>query len=201
MAFLEWSDDYKCNIASIDDDHRMLFHIVNALHDDIANKAVHKQVASTITALIDYVELHFSREEKQLANHGYPGLEAHKRLHKALKDRVYAIKHLYDTDPSHLDIDKVLDFLKDWLVNHIVTNDFKYVPYLKGQARRGAGAAGTVSVTVPPEKIPLIHTCAEVLMEGGRVSRALEEVLVKIQENKAPEYSKATEAEFLKTAD
>ena len=198
MAFLEWSDEYKCHIASIDDDHRMLFHIVNALHDDIAGNAAHKQVASTITALIEYVELHFSREEKQLASHGYPGLEAHKKLHKALKDRVYSIKHLYDTDPGHLDVDKVLNFLKDWLISHILKNDFNYVPYLRGQAKRGAIETDTVSVAVPPAKVPLIHTCAEVLTEGGRVARALEEVLMKIQETKTPEASPDTEAEFRK---
>ncbi len=34
-AFLEWSDDYLVGIGAIDHDHKLLFVLVNRLHDEI----------------------------------------------------------------------------------------------------------------------------------------------------------------------
>lgn len=198
MAFLNWEKKYHCGIASMDDDHHMLFDIVNALHDDVKRGAAHRSVAAILVALIDYVDFHFAREERYMEMHGYPGLEGHKLQHRKLRERVYAIKRIHDTEPNRLDTSKVLNFLKNWLTSHIISTDHKYIPYLSNQNERPLEAAKTVQVRVPAHKVPLIHTCAEVLADGGPIGEALEEVLKQINQSQKVDISPETAEEFLK---
>jgi hemerythrin len=198
MAFLEWEEKYRCGIASIDDDHRMLFDIVNALHDEVERGALHRHVAATITALIDYVDMHFAREERYLEMYGYPALESHKRQHKKLRQKVYAIKQIYDIEPDRLDTDKVLNFLKSWLTSHILNTDHQYIPFLRNSKIRTLAAVQEVEVRVPASKVPLIHTCAEALVDGGRLGKALEDILRKINKAQKIDVSPETANEFRK---
>jgi hemerythrin-like metal-binding protein len=108
--------------------------MINSLH-----RAVEKNDAAgakrVLQELIEYTGYHFGTEEKFFDQHGYPETDAHKTIHKKLVDKVLAFKRKFDAGEEFLS-QELLNFLKDWLVNHIGFTDRKYAPFLQGKGVR-----------------------------------------------------------------
>lgn len=193
MAFLDWSSTYSVGVKVIDEDHKALFEIVNALHDSIKRGDTDRSVGSALEALVNYVEQHFAREERYMRECGYPELARHISAHTRLAGTVRSVQELHQSEPDQVDTEELLDFLKDWLTRHIVKVDSHYSPYLRGEKKGVAqpengqnGSAvengGMVNVQVPAEKAALLRRCATILLKGGEDGRQLERILL----SKAP---------------
>lgn len=133
MTFFPWSDEYSVHLRVIDNDHKDLVATVNALHDAIREGSAKGEIGHIIGNLAHYVEDHFKREEALMETYDYPGLAEHKRIHRHLTRMVYAIRTVFASKPMEIDPAKLLRFLRDWLVHHIVDEDRKYVPFLRGE--------------------------------------------------------------------
>lgn len=133
MSFFPWSDDYSVHFRVIDNDHKDLIEIVNVLYDAIANAEGRAQIGRTLSRLATYVDAHFAREEQLMEEYNYPGVAAHKRLHRRLARTVHAIRKVFAENPKSIDPNKLLNFLKEWLVQHILNQDTKYTPYFRGE--------------------------------------------------------------------
>jgi len=133
MTFFPWSDEYSVHLRVIDNDHKDLVSIVNALHDAIREGGAKGEIGHIIGNLAQYVDDHFTREEALMEAYDYPGLADHKRIHRHLTRMVYAIRTVFANSPKEIDPAKLLRFLRDWLVHHIIEEDKKYVPFLRGQ--------------------------------------------------------------------
>lgn len=195
MAFFPWSPDYSVGIRLIDNDHKDLVDTVNELHDAIEAREGCEAVRRALTMLANYVREHFAREEQLMADYGYPGLAAHKRLHFVLRRQVHAIRLVYADDPLKIDPDRLLAFLRDWLVNHILKSDRQYVPYMTGESAGSKAAAqapvappaeetdGPVALElqVPSDKIEVLRRCAVLLSKGGDRAQSLEEIADPLQ--------------------
>jgi hemerythrin-like metal-binding protein len=73
---------------------------------------------------------YFTTEEKYLGQVNYPDFEAHKKEHEAFVSEV--VKQLKSFEENQNDPVALVDFLKNWLLNHIAVMDKKYAPYLAG---------------------------------------------------------------------
>ena len=135
MVFLEWSDDYLVGIGAIDHDHKVLFILVNRLHAEIKGNRGEDAVGEALDGLIAYVDTHFAREEQFMDECGYPDLVQHAKKHREFASAVHSLKTLFDDDPEQLSSRQILEFLKDWLVDHILKNDMDYVPYMTGEKK------------------------------------------------------------------
>lgn len=190
MVFFPWSQDYSVGIRVIDNDHKELVDAINNLHRAIQKGVADGEVDIALTFLARYVRDHFRREETLMADCGYPDLMQHKAQHRKLARTVHAIRKVHAQHPHKIDPDKLMEFLRNWLVHHIAGADMKYIPYLLGDAKGdtfiddpGPGPGGrrqngaiAVQVKVPPDKVELIQRCAALLNEGGRTAKALEEL-------------------------
>ncbi len=127
MAFIDWTDDFQTGIQSIDDQHRVLVEIVNKF-DDNARKGKGSRIMNEILSdLIQYTSEHFSHEEGLLEEAQYNKLKQHKSQHRQLLERVEKLQ--YDFNNKGIRITKdVREFLKFWLVNHILKEDKAFVP-------------------------------------------------------------------------
>jgi hemerythrin-like metal-binding protein len=130
MPLIDWSDRYSVGHPAMDHDHRMLVRIVNRLHQARLAEEDPAVVAETISALRRYVEDHFAREERLMAEVAYPGLDEHGQAHRRIEDTVRDYEVLAAAAPDGLDTGRLLDFLKDWLLNHILKTDRAYSAYL-----------------------------------------------------------------------
>lgn len=130
MPFIEWDACYSVHHAALDHDHQRLVEIINRLYDASGTAAQPAAIGQTLTALRRYVRTHFAREERIMAEAGYPDLEAHVQGHRRIEASLADIESLYACSPEELDVERVLDFLKDWLLNHILKADAAYTPFL-----------------------------------------------------------------------
>ncbi len=133
MAFFEWDDSLSVGVPLVDADHQVLISLINQLHDTLEDPEAAATVGSVLSALEDYTGYHFTREERAMEAVDYPTLPEHHERHEKLKQQVAEIRARYARDPAAVDGQEVLDFLKDWLKNHILQEDMAYRPYMEGR--------------------------------------------------------------------
>lgn len=130
MTFIQWSKEYSVNHAIIDYDHQMLINIINQLQASIDQKATRQRVGGIIESLVKYIETHFAREEQIMRDCNFDDFEAHVAKHREIEKTVRDIQMMYMKQPQTIKIDEIMNFLRNWLTNHILRSDKQYVPFL-----------------------------------------------------------------------
>ncbi len=129
-GYVHWNDKYSVNIPSIDDDHKRLIVLINQFissthyynSKEFEQKALHE--------LVDYTKYHFDREEKLMQDNGYPDYEEHHKQHEIMIKKVNEVVAKY-TQNSETTVTETVDFLRDWLINHIQKTDQQYMSFFK----------------------------------------------------------------------
>ncbi len=117
-----WKPEYSVGNEKIDSQHRYLFELwilLDSIKDQEANRLSLQQA---LLSLFDYVEIHFGDEEQILAAH--PDIETHKAIHADFIQQSKSFMDEFQQDT--LDIHEVTDFLRHWLIEHIVETDIRY---------------------------------------------------------------------------
>lgn len=129
MVMFEWTDDYSMKIPSIDAQHRKLVAMLNELYAGMMSNASQEAAAATLQGLTDYTVTHFAYEEKLFAEHGFPETDAHVQEHKALVNAVLDFKRKFEAGEASINME-LMNFLKDWLIKHILGSDKRYSRFL-----------------------------------------------------------------------
>jgi len=130
MTAVTWTKELSVGVDAIDTDHKLILSLINQLHDAMEAGEGRTTVNSVLNALLDYTEYHFGREEALMAACEYPDLDQHRKVHKDLKSKIVHIRDTYVEDPSSIQDQEVLDFLKNWLTEHIKDRDKSYQPHM-----------------------------------------------------------------------
>jgi len=134
MSFATWNEDLATGIEAIDNDHRMLFDLIDQFHEAYMKPDNKKAMEPVFSVLMDYTNNHFRREEELLEEVGYPELEEHKEGHKDLKNEVIALHQRFLNDELQGDEKdlglELLAFLKNWLDFHIRESDMHYRDFI-----------------------------------------------------------------------
>jgi len=185
MTELLWTDDYSVGDGTIDNDHRGLFAAVNELEQAVHTNAGYDEVGRIVTYLVRYVNEHFQREERLMQGCGYPDLAEHRDRHRGFSKKVYAIEQIYRADPDSIDLGELVEFLRGWLVRHILGADRDFGPYLKNPGQgtplpenNSEEKSSEVDfvfadVEVPLGRVAAIRRCADILSAGGATADAL----------------------------
>jgi hemerythrin len=130
--FFPWDADvYSVGVAIIDEQHKNLFHLINELANAMKVGKGSSVVKKILNDLIEYTKTHFSAEEGYMEKCNYPELPGHKKIHIKLTEDVIAMqKKLLENPNINISIE-TLEFLKNWLTQHIKEVDKKYTPYMK----------------------------------------------------------------------
>ena len=110
-----WNESFDVKNAALNEQHKQLFSLIDALDQN-------RTSASHLKELLDLVVLHFKTEEDGFAAKGWEGQTAHKAIHDKFVADALAVSSVGDGE---------IQFLKNWLVNHIKGSDFQYVELLK----------------------------------------------------------------------
>jgi hemerythrin-like metal-binding protein len=124
MALLSWSSE-----------HTVLFGILNDLHEAMMKGRAQSIVGQLLHKLANYAGEHFTAEEALLQKAGYPDLAQHRILHRDLTKEVGEFVSRYERGESTLNL-KLLNFLRDWLTNHIEKVDHKYGDWINEHGKR-----------------------------------------------------------------
>ncbi len=127
-TFIEWDDKYSVGVDEYDGDHKVLIRMINDLNTALAEGRSKEAVEKTIDALIDYTAYHFKNEENNFKKFKYPEMDMHVKLHKEFVDQVLKFKDDFSSGKALVSKD-IMNFLKDWLVKHIMGVDTKYTKF------------------------------------------------------------------------
>ena len=133
MAFITWREEYSVRVPEIDTQHRRLLEIINDLHEAMRMGGKPDALKAVIDELVAYTRYHFGYEEKMLERAGYPGLEEHKRKHRAMVVQVEGFVSEITSGKASVSL-KLMDFLKAWLTHHIRETDQSYSSHVAGRA-------------------------------------------------------------------
>lgn len=129
MAFYEWNESMSIKIPSMDRQHQVLIGYINDLYDEIEKGGSLLVASGIITKLKNYTKFHFLYEEELFDQHGYEEAAEHKQAHVRFIDRLNQLKEKCKNKDSDIN-QQLMDFLKNWLNDHILREDMSYSKFL-----------------------------------------------------------------------
>jgi len=135
MSTFVWNDSYSVHVHQFDLQHQKLFEIINALADAMRVGKGEDVICEVVGQLAVYTRTHFLQEELAMRQTGYPGLAAHQQQHNKLLVDVekYKTDLLEGRKPNLV---AVLNFVREWLVQHIQKADKQYSDHLNAHGLR-----------------------------------------------------------------
>ncbi|KPV43085.1 bacteriohemerythrin [Alicyclobacillus ferrooxydans] len=131
MALVTWDEKYSVGNGMIDKQHHSLVDLINQLHDAMKEGKSKEKVKPTLDALLKYTKEHFTYEEQRMQAANYPLFSEHKKQHEGFVAKVESFITDYNSGKAGLNF-SIINFLKDWLLNHIAESDKKYRSYMQG---------------------------------------------------------------------
>lgn len=129
MAFLSWREQYRVGVTRIDEEHRYLFDLINAFHDEHCGSADDSALAKILNQLVQYAEQHFRHEEAIMEKNKYPAHAEHCGLHEDLYLTIFRISEQLGAGSVRVDIETVR-FIRSWLTDHIIQHDLQFADYM-----------------------------------------------------------------------
>ena len=135
MALVRWTDDLSVNIQEIDRQHKELVTMINNLHNAMLQGKGKNALGQIINGLTGYIDDHFSTEEDYFNRFRYPDRRSHVSEHAEFTKKVHEFRQKVLADRQNVTIE-MIDFLYDWLTNHILVRDKQYEQFLHDQGVR-----------------------------------------------------------------
>jgi hemerythrin len=142
MTAVHWSPNLSVGSEEIDSEHAELIDLLNSLAADVEAGAERESTLEGLDRLISGTEQHFRHEEEIMAREDYPDLYYHRRIHQALMNEIRNFRG--DSEDGMKIGPEVTDFIRTWLINHIIESDKQLGGYLQGRvtAQSRSKAAG-----------------------------------------------------------
>jgi len=125
MEKLEWSEKYSVGVKELDEQHRVIFDLINSLSDLKNIHVLSKELAVALTKMTNYLGEHFELEEKYMREYNYPRYDIQVTQHTQFKKKI--VKFNLETMQRKPTVPKeFLEYLQEWFVNHILKEDMLY---------------------------------------------------------------------------
>ena len=132
MALIEWDNTLSVGISSIDDQHKQLIALLNELNEAMKQGKAKEILSTVLKEVIDYTAYHFSTEEKYMDQVQFAGAFTHRIEHKKLVDKALNLHKEVDAGKLMVTIE-VMNFLQNWVTDHILGTDKKYTEAFQAQ--------------------------------------------------------------------
>lgn len=136
MPLVEWEERMKIGIEGLDEEHRQLIEMLNEMFDDAQGGASRDLLLMSLGRFIACMEAHFRTEESYLEKTGYPEMQEHKKEHDELIHGIRKAQAEYEAQFNVRLPPKLMGFLKDWFVDHVLNSDRKLVAHLSDSGIR-----------------------------------------------------------------
>lgn len=122
----QFKEEFRTGIESVDNEHQKLFEIADKAYKTLMDEFIpdkYDYIVAILQELKDYATIHFKHEEEYMIKIQYKKLFSQKAEHEEFLEKISAYK-LDDVDDNQIQvIMELLNFLNDWLVNHIMKSD------------------------------------------------------------------------------
>lgn len=143
-AKIVWNDSFSVGEPVLDKHHQELARLINELSDCSWEPGDHCGLQNILAALHYYTGYHFEREEKIMAEHGFPGLEAHQNEHRRFAAVIDQIRH--GITQGTVRPNQLFVYLTRWWAHHVLTHDMEYKPFVADWELAGL---------LPSERVPI----------------------------------------------
>lgn len=121
MALLEWKDDYRTGIGSIDYEHQNLIESISRIFEEGSGEP--GTLLAALAEIHALIEAHFALEEKIMRDYHYPAYIPHKQDHERLLDEIVDIMEAVE---KHGQLDTAMalgERLSAWFGIHFASLD------------------------------------------------------------------------------
>jgi hemerythrin len=135
MSAFKWKEEYNLNIEEIDKQHKKLMEIGRkaydiAIIDDGYDR--YDEIMTIIDELLEYTKYHFEYEENMLKKYNYEHIHDQKEEHGFYVYKINEVASREDIDDNQRKVIlEIIDFLSEWISQHINVADRKYALFLK----------------------------------------------------------------------
>ncbi len=132
---LAWREEMSVGVPELDAEHKDMLEAAERLRrarEETDPQRRQSVVGGVLAFLAAYTETHFEREARIMEAVDYPQAMAHAKVHRELKEVVHELKAQFDGAPASVDLDLVYEFLRTWLVQHILKDDRGMMPFMSG---------------------------------------------------------------------
>ena len=134
MRLFHWTQAKSIFVSELDAEHRNLYKLSDEVRAAVAAGALPADYTPTVRALLAAAEEHYLHEERMMQRAHYPLLKWHKRQHDTARARAAAF--LARTEAGDAEAaGQLLDFLFDWLQDHMAVADRMMAAALRAHAR------------------------------------------------------------------
>ena len=129
MPIINWDGKFSVSNEEIDSQHKNLVKLINDLFDSMRIGKSKDVLEDILTELIEYTDYHFKSEEEAMKKGSYPELPAHIKIHESFVKKILEFKKDLDEGNVYISLE-IINFLKDWILDHILREDKKYINYI-----------------------------------------------------------------------
>ncbi|MHC4270031.1 MAG: bacteriohemerythrin [Planctomycetota bacterium] len=123
---IKWDDKYSVGISLIDEEHKKLIGTLNKAIFTKQHNDNPEEISEVLREMTNYAKTHFATEEANMIKFNYPDYDNHRKEHQAFSIETIAYHDKLIKGDKQI-ANEILEYLKWWLVNHILITDKKYV--------------------------------------------------------------------------
>ena len=127
---IKWNDKYNVGISMIDEEHKKLIGILNKAIFAKEHNDNPEEIKEVLSEMVEYSHKHFSTEEAYMIKFHFPEYQLHRNEHLDFTDKTIASYNKLVRGDYQIAND-LLEYLKQWLVNHIQVTDRQYIDCFK----------------------------------------------------------------------
>ena len=132
MAYFNWNESLATGIPVIDEQHKKLVGFVNQLSEAMTAGKGKDFIGKLLDELVAYTQYHFALEERNFAKYNFPFSASHTKAHHDLINQVTQFVERHKKSEVAMSIE-ILSFLTNWVKDHIMKEDMKYVQHFAGK--------------------------------------------------------------------
>jgi hemerythrin len=127
----------KIGEKSIDTEHDLQMQMLDSLSEALQKGGDFSPARYILEQFIEFSDMHFLSEQLVMRLHNYPGYEAHLEAHTQLMKKVRKIRESVFRGENAPSLE-LLEELRDWLLNHIASEDVAFGEFLRTKEGRSA---------------------------------------------------------------
>jgi hemerythrin len=127
---VEWGDKFSVGISMIDEEHKKLIGILNKIIYAKEHDVNPEELKEVLREMTEYTVTHFTTEEAYMKAFNYPEYQDHAEEHRCFSSKITAYTYKVIKGDYQF-ANELIEYLKQWLINHIQVTDKKYIDCFK----------------------------------------------------------------------
>ena len=122
MSLIEWKTHYSVGVAAVDDEHREMIELINALYERMDARSSVEEIERGLGDIYKAIAMHFALEERIMADQRYDAYAEHKNDHELLLDELSDLMDDFVANPTD-GSERLRERLSSWFQDHFSTHD------------------------------------------------------------------------------